>query len=106
MSLPDYLTAEILADPSKRKFDDFSLSRLLGTVFEPTEGCKICILTDFDDPAVMMKDHAYLKEEGFPVQKNAYKHFYQSLKDSVMDCLLYTSPSPRDGLLSRMPSSA
>ena len=24
----------------------------------------------------------------------------------VKDCLLYTSPSPRDGLLSRMPSSA
>ena len=28
-------------------------------------------------------------------------------KDIVfIDCLLYTSPSPRDGLLSRMPSSA
>ena len=26
--------------------------------------------------------------------------------DEVMSCLLYTSPSPRDGLLSRMPSSA
>ena len=26
--------------------------------------------------------------------------------DKAMDCLLYTSPSPRDGLLSRMPSSA
>ena len=24
----------------------------------------------------------------------------------IIDCLLYTSPSPRDGLLSRMPSSA
>ena len=24
----------------------------------------------------------------------------------VLNCLLYTSPSPRDGLLSRMPSSA
>ena len=24
----------------------------------------------------------------------------------LTDCLLYTSPSPRDGLLSRMPSSA
>ena len=24
----------------------------------------------------------------------------------LMACLLYTSPSPRDGLLSRMPSSA
>ena len=26
--------------------------------------------------------------------------------DSLSACLLYTSPSPRDGLLSRMPSSA
>ena len=40
---------------------------------------------------------------------------YTSLADSYYDgdampryrgCLLYTSPSPRDGLLSRMPSSA
>ena len=28
------------------------------------------------------------------------------LLESLKDCLLYTSPSPRDGLLSRMPSSA
>ena len=28
------------------------------------------------------------------------------LKKKVVSCLLYTSPSPRDGLLSRMPSSA
>ena len=26
--------------------------------------------------------------------------------DELVSCLLYTSPSPRDGLLSRMPSSA
>ena len=26
--------------------------------------------------------------------------------DQLLVCLLYTSPSPRDGLLSRMPSSA
>ena len=26
--------------------------------------------------------------------------------DHIASCLLYTSPSPRDGLLSRMPSSA
>ena len=31
---------------------------------------------------------------------------YQRLLDYVKPCLLYTSPSPRDGLLSRMPSSA
>ena len=28
------------------------------------------------------------------------------LGDDAKVCLLYTSPSPRDGLLSRMPSSA
>ena len=28
------------------------------------------------------------------------------MKGKFPDCLLYTSPSPRDGLLSRMPSSA
>ena len=36
--------------------------------------------------------------------------FYLYVRDrrtgQVWNCLLYTSPSPRDGLLSRMPSSA
>ena len=31
---------------------------------------------------------------------------WQKLYDWYINCLLYTSPSPRDGLLSRMPSSA
>ena len=30
----------------------------------------------------------------------------QKKETEMGDCLLYTSPSPRDGLLSRMPSSA
>ena len=30
----------------------------------------------------------------------------KDLGEELSDCLLYTSPSPRDGLLSRMPSSA
>ena len=30
----------------------------------------------------------------------------QITNDDLFNCLLYTSPSPRDGLLSRMPSSA
>ena len=32
--------------------------------------------------------------------------YQERLKNRTMICLLYTSPSPRDGLLSRMPSSA
>ena len=31
---------------------------------------------------------------------------YLNMKEQLQTCLLYTSPSPRDGLLSRMPSSA
>ena len=35
-----------------------------------------------------------------------YKKFKSEPIGKYLDCLLYTSPSPRDGLLSRMPSSA
>ena len=34
------------------------------------------------------------------------KYYVDVTLDQVGTCLLYTSPSPRDGLLSRMPSSA
>ena len=36
-------------------------------------------------------------------------HWFEYIPQELLDkfaCLLYTSPSPRDGLLSRMPSSA
>ena len=34
------------------------------------------------------------------------RNFYSIHRERPFFCLLYTSPSPRDGLLSRMPSSA
>ena len=34
------------------------------------------------------------------------RQMYREFLSQVKSCLLYTSPSPRDGLLSRMPSSA
>ena len=40
------------------------------------------------------------------VIKNSKKNFDQPFFELFVCCLLYTSPSPRDGLLSRMPSSA
>ena len=52
------------------------------------------------------------------VEKNDYQNFIEIMKANGFyeikmeyttlnhTCLLYTSPSPRDGLLSRMPSSA
>ena len=42
-------------------------------------------------------------EEAARVKLN---EFLVKVREVYHDCLLYTSPSPRDGLLSRMPSSA
>ena len=36
----------------------------------------------------------------------SFKSYFTEVQRDITDCLLYTSPSPRDGLLSRMPSSA
>ena len=48
-----------------------------------------------------------LREAGLPVidVSDATGH-PECFDGRVKTCLLYTSPSPRDGLLSRMPSSA
>ena len=46
-------------------------------------------------------------EEGGLGRYFNWPHAYHGqLINTVSSCLLYTSPSPRDGLLSRMPSSA
>ncbi len=82
--LPDYLHEEILLHPENRNFPAFDLSKLLSSVFDPIQGSKVCILIDFDEPAGLIKDFAFLGQEGFEVQKNAHTHFYQGLQDGVM----------------------
>ena len=47
----------------------------------------------------LVSDKVFIEQQTF-----AYIDF--SYKLQMSGCLLYTSPSPRDGLLSRMPSSA
>ena len=41
-----------------------------------------------------------------PAMQGAFSLALQESIEQRLACLLYTSPSPRDGLLSRMPSSA
>jgi hypothetical protein len=86
-SSPDYLSPEILLHPEKRQFPEFDVVRLLHTVFEPTQGCKVCILIDFNEPEALIKDFHFLSQPGFPVQKNAHQHFYTALKENAMDKL-------------------
>ena len=55
-------------------------------------------------------DHGQLVGEfprrDVPVVLDGEVRAHALIGDRIFVCLLYTSPSPRDGLLSRMPSSA
>ena len=44
-------------------------------------------------------------EHGYWLDAGEEKKVLETMKQRVQDCLLYTSPSPRDATLSRMPSS-
>ena len=85
MSHPEYLQEDILLNPDKRVFPDFNLNHLLDTVFAPTQGCRVCILVDFEEPAKWIKDFAFKEEEQFEVQKNALKYFYEGLRNGVLN---------------------
>ena len=70
------------------------------------------ILVNCSVPEAVTQAVAGLKGLGVPL--GAYANGFTSISDAFdsigatvdLLCLLYTSPSPRDGLLSRMPSSA
>ena len=51
-------------------------------------------------------DSDIVKKISFTGSTRVGKLLYEKSASNVKRCLLYTSPSPRDGLLSRMPSSA
>ena len=54
----------------------------------------------------LLEDNSLLVNEIAPRPHNSGHYTIEACYVSQYDCLLYTSPSPRDGLLSRMPSSA
>jgi hypothetical protein len=80
------LDHEIILNPENRVFPEFSLERLLGTVFEPTKGAKVCVLIDLDDMS-LMKGYGFLNADGHEIQKKAYEEFYLGLKDGGLEAL-------------------
>ena len=73
---------------------------IIGTVVTKTSGKVKIFNNDIDINVAAAK--ALL---GVVSQEINFSQF-EKVIDIVTTCLLYTSPSPRDGLLSRMPSSA
>ena len=66
--------------------------------------------SDYRDQLISWEEYEedkelYGQQVGLPVDSHGFiEHVKNWLNEEI--CLLYTSPSPRDGLLSRMPSSA
>jgi hypothetical protein len=66
-----------------RTFPEFSLARLLKTVFEPEPGERIAILIDLADPK-QVAGHAFLKDPSLTIQRHAHDVFYLGLKQGVL----------------------
>ena len=66
------------------------------------------LITRIDDKPVrgLPLEQAVKRMRGEPGTKVTLTIYRKSEERTFPVCLLYTSPSPRDGLLSRMPSSA
>ena len=81
----------------------------LGSVVQSNASCNMQYIYEHTRPNYV--GSSYLEEYRFDAElvgtviKNLKRGKAAGL-DTLTACLLYTSPSPRDGLLSRMPSSA
>ena len=77
------------------------IEKILAEVPEPN----ILVTSTTKTSAKLIKDY---DDDRVIHQMSPYDTFFVSKRflDHWKPCLLYTSPSPRDGLLSRMPSSA
>jgi len=67
----------------ERTYPAFDLSRLLKTVFDPIDGCRVCMLIDLPDPS-RARDFAFLQDEACAVQRKAHEVFYNGLHEGVM----------------------
>ena len=97
----------------------------MASVEKPSKGAEKILLAqikqEFSAPAEAIEQYIDLVEQ-FAVQNNLdisseinqikeaedklLSQYEDAFRENTSACLLYTSPSPRDGLLSRMPSSA
>ena len=66
---------------------------------------KVVIITSKDKEGIEIIRHSFAHLIGHAA-KQIYPNIKMAIGPVIEDCLLYTSPSPRDDATSRMPSSA
>jgi hypothetical protein len=72
-----------MKESSTRTFPEFSLARLLKTVFEPKPGQRIGIFIDLLDPK-QIENFAFLNDPALTIQRHAHDVFYLGLKNGVL----------------------
>ena len=84
-------------------------TQIVNETIRQEEHIELIASENYTSPAVMEAQGSQLTNkyaEGY-IGKRFYGGCeYVDAVEKICICLLYTSPSPRDGLLSRMPSSA
>ena len=76
------------------------------------DNCDLLVASSFEDDVEVGLLFGFFSSGGRAGNGNGSSGNFEGLFEELDelgeldDCLLYTSPSPRDGLLSRMPSSA
>ena len=93
----DYTKREIAGGTATAITSDGSGGHYVGGGFNYWNG-------DNTGGGMVLKDMTY--SGGSPSNSGTLNRAYKMFDGGYNSCLLYTSPSPRDGLLSRMPSSA
>ena len=73
------------------------------TIEKPTT--QLIDVNSFDQEGLFRFDVRRQVSNGYSIQVGAYTEYGNVIRQAAI-CLLYTSPSPRDATLSRMPSSA
>ena len=95
-----FAASELLRNKGKAQYKEYTLNEELAAEEGLVCGGTMYFLID---PIYEAKDYIDFAKE----IENAYKGGTSvAVATLTKACLLYTSPSPRDGLLSRMPSSA
>lgn len=84
--MPTMSHPSVQSAADQRTFPTFDLVRLLSSVFEPTQGKRICILIDLPDLAEA-KDYAFLENHKLQIQARAHKYFYTGLKEGGLAAL-------------------